>query len=78
MKNTIVLQGETCCGKTRNAEKIKEHFKCAGITDDWSSSDQIRIGFLHLTNDHNLDFLDGNKFVEVINYDDIKKELDLK
>ncbi|MEH6564626.1 MAG: hypothetical protein V7756_04795 [Halopseudomonas sp.] len=48
---TIIIYAEQGKGKTRNAERLKEHFGCVGVEDDWRVGEPIIRGTLVLTND---------------------------
>lgn len=47
---TIVVYGPQGCGKTRNANRIREHFGLALIVDGWDGNSTLRRGTLALTN----------------------------
>lgn len=48
---TVIVYGPQACGKTRNAEALRNHFGCANIVDDWSLTQYVVHGSLHLTNE---------------------------
>ncbi len=47
--NTVIVTGPQGCGKTLHAAKLKAHFGCTSVVDEWWSGDPIVPGALHLT-----------------------------
>lgn len=37
--HTVIVYGPMGCGKTRNAERLRRHFKCTHVLDGWSDGD---------------------------------------
>ena len=37
---TTIVWGPPGCGKTHNAERLREHFGCDRIVDEWSKFDR--------------------------------------
>lgn len=46
----IFISGPRACGKTYNAERLKEMFMCHRIVDDWDGVTPLKPGDLVLTN----------------------------
>lgn len=51
MKRSVIVYGPQGSGKSRHAEKLRQHFGMDRIIDDWNGSDPFpRDGALLLTN----------------------------
>ena len=48
MTRTIVVYGPKGCGKTTNAERLREKFGCFGVLDEVQNGFYVK-GYLHLT-----------------------------
>lgn len=70
---TILIFGPAGCGKTHNAERLRQHFGCTGVIDPWWN--EFLYGYLHLTNappQHHF-LIRG---VEYISFADAMKEIE--
>jgi len=47
----LIIYGEKGSGKTTNAERLRAHFGCKRVVDDWIPGDQLRDGDMALTCD---------------------------
>ena len=49
MTKTVIVYGPKGCGKTRNAEHLRQYFGCTEINDDCDGRPMIvKDGYLHL------------------------------
>ena len=48
---TIIIYAEQGKGKTSNAERLRNHFGCSRVVDEWALGKPIARGALMLTND---------------------------
>ena len=48
---TIIIYAEQGKGKTSNAERLRTHFGCSRVVDEWVVGQPITRGALMLTND---------------------------
>jgi hypothetical protein len=46
----VIVHGTKGCGKTLNAEKFKQAYKCKRVVDDWHEEMTLKDGDLVLTN----------------------------
>ena len=46
---TIIVFGPPGCGKTRNAEMLRQHFRCREIVDGWDGDSPLPPDSLALT-----------------------------
>lgn len=50
MYNTLVVHGPQGCGKTRNANLLRDRFGCRDVVDEWDpQTAPLEEGKLHLT-----------------------------
>lgn len=46
---TIIVHGPPGCGKTRNKERLRQHFGATRVVDEWDGKTPLRPGDLALT-----------------------------
>jgi hypothetical protein len=51
---TVIVVGPMACGKTRNAEALRKHFKCNRVVDSWDGVTYLPRNSLALTTEEPL------------------------
>jgi hypothetical protein len=77
---TVLVHGPAGCGKTRNAEAIRQHFGCEGVIDEWDpQGTRFEFGHLHLMQSKNLTLQLGGigilpSSTKIVSYEQLQKE----
>lgn len=67
---TLIIHGPQGCGKTRNGERLREHFGCTEVIELDDARKRLVLGALHLTNDlTSLGQLSQRANVQVLTFD---------
>lgn len=58
----IVIYGPMGCGKSRNSERLRRHYRATSVQDDWYPGQRIEADLV-LTNDVPPHTSDGNRWI---------------